>query len=106
MYNRESEIVNDNSEIIVSEYATTYMGNDAVMLVRAAHLYAALQLYAKSKIRTARNISPLQLLMWAEQLTSKKYKGSNKYFEAAEDVRVWVQTMKAALPVTLEGDRK
>jgi hypothetical protein len=97
--------MNNDSEIIVSQHSTTYIGPDAVALVRAAHLFAALRLYAKTGMQVTRNARPAQLLEWATQLTGKQYKGKDKYFTAADDVHKWVETMKAALPVLMEGDR-
>lgn len=90
----------DQSEIIHHEGGgTTLAGKDAVNLYRAATLKSALNLYAKSNILLARNITPTSMLTMATGYTGKKYK-RGQHAQAAADVDVWVQTMKAALPVT------
>jgi hypothetical protein len=90
------------SEIIHSPGGSMFAGPDAVNLVRAVHLKAALSLYAKTKMLMTRGATPTVLLKLAEEYTGKKYKGNDKYNEAAEGVRIWIETMRAALPVTVK----
>jgi hypothetical protein len=89
------------SEIVHHQGGTTFAGPDAVNLVRAAYLKSALSLYAKTGMLMTRGAKPTLLLKMAEEYTGKKYKGKDKYNEAAEGVRVWIETMKAALPTTV-----
>lgn len=78
---------------------TTLIGLDAINLLKAITLKAHLKLYAKTGIKPTRGVSGPDMLRLAEQYTGKKYK-RGQYDLAAADVDVWVQTMKAALPVT------
>lgn len=91
------------SEIIHSNGGTMFAGPDAVNLVRAVYLASHLKLFAKTGIRPTRHVGPTDMLRMATGYTGKKYK-RGAYLAAAEDVRVWVETMKAALPVTDERD--
>jgi hypothetical protein len=77
-----------------------FAGPDSVNLVRAVYLKSALTMYAKSKMLMTRNAKPTALLQMAKEYTGKTYKGKDKYTEAAEGVRIWIETMKAALPKT------
>lgn len=90
-----------NSEIVHHPGGTTFAGPDAVNVVRAAHLVSALKLYAKTGMRMTRHASPSVLLALAKEFTGKDYKGRNKYEDAADDVKVWLDTMRAALPTTV-----
>lgn len=92
----------NQSEVVYSDGATSFVGPDAVNLLRAAHVKVALSMYAKSGMLMTRGATPTVLLKIAEEYTGKKYKGKDKYIEAAEGVRIWIETMKAALPVTDE----
>ena len=88
------------SEIVHHDGGTTLVGPDAVNLFRAVNLKVALSLYARSGMRMTRAASPSVMLKMAEEYTGRKYKGKDKYNEAAEGVRVWIETMQAALPIT------
>ena len=89
------------SEIVHGPGGSMYAGPDAVNLVRAVHLKAALSMYAKTKMLMTRGATPTMLLVMAREYTGKTYKGANKYHDAAEGVQVWIDTMRAALPVTV-----
>lgn len=88
------------SEIKVSPSAVVYSGPDATALFRAAALREALRLYAKSKIVIARGVTPTSMLSMATKITGKPYR-RGEYTKAADEVDTWVQTMKAALPITI-----
>ncbi len=89
------------SEIIHHRHGgTTLVGPDAVNLYRAIHVQSALLMYAKTGMLMTRGATPTVLLRIAKEYTGKDYKGKDKYTQAADDVRVWIDTMKAALPVT------
>lgn len=79
----------------------TFAGPDAVNLYRAMTLKAALSLYVKTKIVPTRGVTGPDMLRMATEYTGHKYK-RGAYEEAAKDVADWVQTMKAAMPVTQE----
>ena len=92
------------SEIVHHKGGTTLVGPDAINLFRAATLASGLRLYARTGMLLTRGATPTYLLALAKEYTGKTYKGKDKYLTAAEDVRVWCETMKAALPVTDERE--
>lgn len=82
---------------------TSYVGTDAVNLFRARTLASALSLYAKTKIIPTRGVTGSVMLAMATHYTGKTYK-RGQHAQAAEDVKVWVNTMQAALPTTVDGE--
>ena len=82
---------------------TTFVGPDATNFVRAVTLRAALRMYAETKMRLARNITPTQMLTMAGEYTGKVYLRGD-YTLAAEELSVWIETMRAALPHTTDAD--
>lgn len=80
----------------------TLAGPDAVNLYRAITLKQGLRMYARTGMLLTRTATPTVLLKIANEYTGKKYTGKDKYNQAADDVQVWIDTMKAALPVTDE----
>jgi hypothetical protein len=88
----------DESHIEVSRHATTFVGPDAINLFRATVLKAGLKMYADIGMIPNRSWTPTAMLKMATEYTGKTYK-RGQHAIAAEDVRVWVETMKAAMPV-------
>ena len=78
----------------------TLAGPDAVNLYRAITLKQGLLMYARTGMLLTRTATPTVLLRIAKEYTGKDYKGKDKYEKAAADVQVWIDTMKAALPIT------
>lgn len=78
--------------------ATSFVGPDAVNLFRAATLASGLRMYANTGMRLTRHVSPTQMLKMAQQYTGKEYR-RGQHMVAANDMKVWIDTMKAALPV-------
>jgi hypothetical protein len=91
--------MNNDSHVVINKSFTAYVGEDAVNLFRAIALKASLKMYADCGMLPNRNITPTMLLKMATGYTGHTYKGANKYLEAAEGVRIWIETMKAAMPV-------
>lgn len=91
----------DKSEIVHHNGGTTITGKDGINLYRAITLKAALNLYAKTKMLATRNATPTAMLQMATEYTGKTYK-RGQHAQAAADVDVWVQTMKAAMLITDE----
>jgi hypothetical protein len=54
-------------------------------------------------MKMTRGASPTVLLGIAGEYTGKKYK-RGQYDQAAQDLNVWIETMRAAMPVTVEGE--
>jgi hypothetical protein len=94
-----------NSEIRITSGGTMYSGPDAVAMYRAVTVKVAIETYARTKMRMTRNATPTVLLGIAGEYTGKKYK-RGQYDQAAKDLAVWIETMRAALPVTVEGEEE
>lgn len=89
----------ENSEVIHHPGGMTFVGPDATNLFRAAILKVSLDLYGKTKIVPTRGVTGPSMLRMATEYTGHTYK-RGAYAEAAKDVADWVQTMKAAMPVS------
>lgn len=76
--------------------AVCFNGPDAVRLYQAAALASGIGLLQKG-IKPTRGWTMKAALAKATQITGKPYKRSEAA-KAQADLRVWVQTMKAALP--------
>ena len=87
-----------NSEIITSAGGTTFAGPDAVALFRAMALKSGLKLYARTGMRPNRAWTPTAMLRTAAAITHKTYK-RGEFEKAADDLHIWIETMKSALPV-------
>jgi len=90
------------SKIVYSQGGgITFVGPDAVNFYRAAALASSLGLYAKCGMIPTRGVTITKMLAIASEYTGKKYKRGDAA-KAEADVRIWVQTMKAALPTETE----
>jgi hypothetical protein len=86
----DSSITHDNG-------GTMFAGNDAVHLYRAAVVRSSLGLLQKG-IQPTRGMTMTKVLKLVTYYTGKTYKRteSNK---AIDDLTVWIETMKSAIPV-------
>jgi hypothetical protein len=89
----------NDSEIKTGPGGTTFAGPDAVALFRATSLASGLRLYAKTGMKPNRAWTPSAMLHAAGAITGKRYK-RGQHQQAADDLKVWADTMAAALPVT------
>jgi len=97
-------VSNDTSGIDYSSHGSVmYHGPDAVACFRASVISSALRLYAKTGIKANRAYTPTNMLRAATEITGKPYK-RGQYELAASDLTTWAQTMKAALPKTMNGE--
>jgi len=96
----------DKSYLEISDGSTSFVGKDAVMLMRNTALKVALNSYAKHKLIMNRAWTLKAMLQAATGVTGIKYKRSEAA-KAAADVGRWCDAMKAALPVvdTREGSQ-
>ena len=88
------------SEIVISAAGTTFSGSDAVLLFKAITLRSGLKL-AQAGIKLNRWTTTSDLFKMATTYTGKPYK-RGQYEQARADLTVWIDTMKAAMPVTVE----
>lgn len=77
---------------------TAFVGPDAVNLFRAMTLRTALAMYASHRMLMNRALSPAAMLTMAKEYTGKTYK-RGEHRQASIDLEVWINTMKAAMPV-------
>jgi len=81
---------------------TGFIGPDAVAFYRATVIAGGLRLYAKIGMQPNRAYTPRAMMRAASEITGKKFKARD-YLGAADALKVWADTMKAALPKTLDG---
>ena len=81
---------------------TGFIGPDAVAFYRATVIAGGLRLYAKTGMQPNRAYTPTAMMRAAREITGKKF-AARDYIGAADALKVWADTMKAALPKTLDG---
>jgi hypothetical protein len=82
---------------------TTFVGPDATLLFAAAALRSAINLYVKTGLKANRAYTPSNMLAAASRITGKPYKrGGLK--RASADLDLWIDAMKAAMPIERKGD--
>lgn len=81
----------------------TFVGPDAVNLFRAMALKAALNMYARCKMIPTPGVTATMLLEMAGEYSGKTYQ-RGEHMNAAVDVAIWIDTMKAAIPVVCKTD--
>lgn len=91
----------NDSYVRVGKGGTTFVGPDAVNLVRAATLVGALRMYVRCGMLPTRGVTATVMLRLAKEYTGKTYT-RGQHAQAAEDVAVWINTMKAALPIEVQ----
>lgn len=90
----------DRSEIVNHPGGgTTITGPDAMLYFKAVTLRSSLKLFAKTGIMPTRGVTGPVMLRIATEITHKAYK-RGQYQQALDDLGVWIDTMKAALPIT------
>lgn len=95
----------DDSEIVRhANGGYTVSGRDAMSYYRALHVKMGLSLWIKNGMRLTRAVGPMQLLALASQYTAKVYK-RGQHQQALDDLQVWIDTMKAALPIRDESEQ-
>lgn len=92
------------SEITISAAGTTFSGRDAVLLFKAITLRSGLKL-AQAGIKLNRWTTTSDLFKMATNYTGKPYK-RGQYEQARADLTIWIDTMKAAMPVTVEENHQ
>jgi len=100
-------MLNDHIEVDAQGRMTALIGPDATSLMRAATIQAGPNIYIKTQGRMVltRGATITNLLTAATSVTGKPYSVRKKsdHTQAVEDLRVWMETMKAALPVVQEA---
>lgn len=89
-----------DSNIVVGKGYTSFSGPDATELFRAMMLKSALKL-ANHGIQATRGLTKTKALSMVERYTGKKYKRTQLDI-AIQDLTIWIETMKSALPIEKE----
>ena len=89
-----------DSSIKVSQAATTFVGPDATELFRAVTIRSALRLLMNG-ITPRRGVTLTKTLKLVEKYTGRSYKRTEAA-QALDDLKVWIETMKSAIPVDLQ----
>jgi hypothetical protein len=79
---------------------TSYVGQDATRLLHAKTVFHALRA-CKIGMRITRTATPTRTFALASKITGKTYR-RGQYDQAMADVRQWIVTMEAALPIVRE----
>jgi hypothetical protein len=87
----------NESEVVVGAGGTTFAGPDAVKLYAAMTMRSALRMM-KTGMRPNRAYTPKAVFAKVAEITGKTYK-RGAYDQAIADLTVWIDTMKAAMPV-------
>ena len=90
----------NDSYISHSPSGTMFCGPDAVRLQQAITLRSAIKMYVMSsgQIIPTRGMGITKMLKLAGGVTGKTYKRSQTA-EAQQDLHIWIETMKSALPI-------
>ena len=89
-----------DSYIAIGKGGTSFVGPDAVQLFAAATIRSAMVLYIATGMKASRTYTPKNMLAAASRITGKPYKrGRGGLKLAAADLQLWIDAMKAALPV-------
>lgn len=94
------------SYVEATKAATTYSGPDAVEFLRVKVLQGSIGLYRKTKIIPTRGVTITMMLAMATQITGTVYKGKTKCEAAEADLQTWIDTMRAALPISINGEQQ
>lgn len=98
--------MNEGINLRANGELSAMVGADAMQLMRVQTIKRGLDMYAATNggMILTRGATPKNLLAMAAQYTGKAYKNTAKgRAECGADLAVWIATMKAALPVTIEG---
>ena len=90
----------DDSYISVGPHGSTFSGPDAVRLQQAITLRSAIKMYVMSsgQIIPTRGMGITKMLALAGTITGKSYKRTQTT-QAQDDLHIWIETMKSALPI-------
>ena len=89
----------NDSYISVGPHGSTFSGPDAIRLQQAITLRSAIKMYVASggQIIPTRGMGITKMLALTSTITGKKYKRSQTA-EPQQDLHIWIETMKSALP--------
>lgn len=78
--------------------ATSFVGADATNYFRANTLRLGIKFYGETGMKLTRHIGIKDMLAMAKEYTGKDYKGKKDCSRAVDDLTVWIEAMRTALP--------
>jgi len=94
--------MNDDSHVVIGNGHTTFVGADATSLFRIMTIRSAIDLYVKCGMKANRAYSPSAMSRVATSVTGKTYQ-RGELAQASKDLGLWIEAMKAAMPVAVAG---
>jgi len=92
-----------DSHIDLTNGGTSFVGHDAVNLFRAMTLKSSIRMYMKCGLIPTRGVTITKMLVMAGEYTGKTYKRGQGEL-AMNDLVVWIETMKCAMPVVRDEE--
>ncbi|CAB5219956.1 hypothetical protein UFOVP237_41 [uncultured Caudovirales phage] len=89
------------SEVRIGPSGASFNGPDGTRLFQAITIRSALKLH-KAGLRVNRHTTTTMLFKFASSYTQKVYK-RGEFDRAMQDLTVWIDAMRAAIPVTVEA---
>lgn len=96
--------MSDSSVTLHRDGGITFSGPDATLLYTAITLRTSIRLFSNTGIKPTRGYTGPMMLGAATQVTGKAYK-RGQYAQAVADLTVWIDNMKTALPISIDGER-
>lgn len=87
-----------DSEVRLNDGSTAYVGQDATLLFAAVTLRSAIKLHKKTGMIPTRGMTITKMLAQAGKIANKTYR-RGEHDRAINDLTIWINTMKAAIPV-------
>lgn len=92
----------DSSIDLRSGGGATLAGPDAMLFMKAVQLKSFIKLYLTTGIIPTRGVGIQRMLALATEITKKPYT-RNTAEQAIEDLATWIETMRVAIPTTVDG---
>ena len=91
-------MTNDSHINVTKGVCTSYVGSDAVHLLRAKMLRSSIKLHLATGMIPTRGVTITKMFKMAGEYTGQTYK-RGQHERAMQDLTVWIETMTSALPV-------
>ena len=92
------------SEVKIGPFGASFNGPDATRLFHAITLRSALKMH-KVGLKVNRHMTTTKLFGLASAYSGQKYK-RGEFDRAMQDLTVWINTMRSAIPITIEDGYK
>lgn len=93
-----------DSYVELGKGGTSFVGNDAVEFFTVMNLRNSISLYQKCGVIPTKGFGIMKMMKLAGKYTGQKYK-RNEYDRVVQDLTVWIETMRSALPTVIDGTK-